>query len=171
MMTKSIAVIMVALLLYSNLALAAETTKYCKYTYPLKSLPSISLLCSRSELTTTQYNYLHLKVNNTMDMYPAFAKSKVFKQGTLKRVAIVVLSYKELNDPKLFGKKSCTKKVVARYFPEIGIIYVMPSALAKGVTDLPHELAHWINEHSGEGGDGPRDEALAIEFEMYYLAH
>ena len=61
--------------------------------------------------------------------------------------------------------------IAGRYIPKKGWMFLTKRAFRKaGRTDLPHEIAHWINDNAGIT-NAKRDEALATRFEGYYTRH
>lgn len=144
---------------------------YCKYIHTIEELPRPSFMCTRFEPSEDQLASLHKAISKTLKLYPKFARAHDFSMRSPKPLAIMVVSYKEMNDPDLFGKEICRRKAIARYFPDAEMIYVLPTAIDDTVSDVPHELTHWLNKQAGMGWNEELDEALAQAFEQYYISH
>lgn len=141
---------------------------YCDFVYDISNLPDYSILCSRDELDAGKIDIFHSHIDRTLRIYPGFIAQFGYTWRKPNGVGVVVLSFKELNDPDLFPEaKKEKEKALARYFPKLEMLYITPEALTKDSLSVPHEIAHLINYRIGIR-DEELDEQIAYEFEEYY---
>ena len=144
----------------------ASGNKYCVFTYGIKELPE-SLICSREALGKQDLKGLNNKILKTLRIYPRFITKLGYKWSQPDGINIIFLNKKEINSSELFARDTHNRTVLARYFPKYNLMYLTLDALKPASLDIPHEMAHHINDHIGISNE-IKDEALAYEFEEYY---
>lgn len=148
----------------------SSANNYCPNKYS-DLLQYNAIVCSRSEISTSQMAKLRHSIEKTFRLYPVFAAQHniVFKQFPGKYIKIVFLTADELNDKSIF-KDMNVNNAIARYFPGSHMLYITDWAFDIGDLNLPHELVHCLNEYNASLSNA-QDEKVAYAFEAYYMAH
>ena len=83
---------------------------------------------------------------------------------------VFIVPMKLINDRDVFKRTDSWDRIAGRYITNKGWIFVTERAFTdEGYTDLPHEVAHWLNNNIGGIAGTPKDERLADAFEAYYV--
>jgi len=130
-------------------------------------------LCSDVSLSQPYIDEITNQYEVSKALYHDFVKSKITAMPSRTSLVptIFVTSVERLNDSEIFPKKGKAGTVVGWYIGKNCGIYVTEAIFTEsGKTDLPHEVAHWLNHVSGVSDKGSEeDERIAREFENYYL--
>lgn len=122
-------------------------------------------VCSLEPLSNKQKVELNNQLKKSLQYYPKFIVGKGHKWlGYKIPLTIFVVNNAFLNDPKYLAKNSKVKNRVGAYVKGEGDVFITPDFM-RYHGDLPHEIAHYANDHLKI--QRKADESLARQFERF----
>lgn len=150
---------------------ASKDIDWCQYEYHTGDRNDLSL-CSLYPLNGKQQEFIKEQIGYSVWSYKRFMKKKGYDVPTEQKVEpqFFFVTMDLLNNRDVFVRTDNHKRIAGRYIWKKGWIFVTKRAFTKkGYTDLPHEMAHWMNDNSGfTGTPGFDDEGVADDFEDFY---
>ena len=144
-----------------------DEPRYCTQRYTLEDgrVP----LCASLPLDEAALARLEGQLHEVRALYPRFAAAcGVELEGMPPALKLHVVRYEELNDRAVFPRDERVGNILGRYYVRRGVVFVTERALTdEGNFHLPHELAHWLQDHAGVD-DAEEDERLARAFHRFY---
>lgn len=144
-----------------------DDPRYCtlRYTLDAGALP----VCASVSLDGAALDRLARQLDEVRALYPRFAGACGVSLDELpEALTLHVVRYDELNDRAAFPRDERTGNILGRYYVGRQAVFVTERALDDGgAIHLPHELAHWLNDHAGVD-DPDEDERLASAFHRFY---
>lgn len=144
-----------------------DEPRYCTLRYSIDDgrVP----VCASLPLDDDALARLEAQLHEVSALYPRFATAcGVALDGTPDALTLHVVRYDELNDRAAFPRDERVGNILGRYYVGRSAVFVTERALDEGgAIHLPHELAHWLQDHAGVS-DPDEDERLARAFHRLY---
>lgn len=146
-----------------------DDARYCQRRYALDD-GRVSV-CASHPLEASVLSRLERQLDEALALYPRFATAcGIPLEGPPPSLTLHVVRYEELNDRVAFPRDEHVGNILGRYYVGRRAVFITERALDDGgAIHLPHELAHWLQDHAGIT-DPDEDERLARAFHRFYRA-